>query len=112
MNCEEMVALHIALAVSAICMETKRPEAKDMTAAKAGEYVSELLEHAFSTSGIGFNVRPLAYPKCSKIPILITIRKYGVRLFWFQPDADVGTIVKEIEDTLCDLIERAGNVSA
>ena len=112
MNCEELVAMHLALAVTAIYMEENRPEAKDMTAAKASEYIQELLGHAFSPHGIVFTVRPLAYPKCSKIPIIISLKKYGTRLLWFHPEADAGTIVRDLEETLSDLIERVSKVSA
>lgn len=107
-----MNVFRFAVAVAAVCMEDERPLATAMTRERACEYISGILNMALAHTGIVFHVQPMRYPKCSKIPIIISLEGLGDLLFWFYPHADACTIAEELEGTLHDAVQSAVRVPA
>lgn len=112
MTGEELNVFGIAVAVAAACLEDEKPDAADMTNEDACEYVGHILSLALANTGIGSRVRPLAYPACSKMPLIISLTGLGERLIWFYPDSDPALLASDLNGALCDLIQCASGVPA
>ena len=103
---EEMNVFRFIIAVATACMEDERPRADAFTCERACSYVGGILDIALSRFGIDFSVRPMKYPVCCKIPIIITLDGLGERLFWFHPSSDTGALAAELEGVLHDAVQQ------
>ena len=112
MTSEEINLFRFAIAVAAVCMEDERPPAAEMTQERACEYISGILEMALAHTGVTFKAYPMQYPKCSKIPIIISFDRIGKKLFWFYPDSDISSIAEDLLSVVQDPLQCAMRVTA
>ena len=112
MTYEELHVFKFIVAVATACMEDERPPAFATTPELACRYIRGILDLALSRFGLAYDVRPMAYPVCSKIPIIISLDGIGDRLFWFYPASDNAAIAKELEGALHDAVQCAAPVPA
>ena len=112
MSYEEMNVFRFIVAVATACMEDERPPASTVTPERACRYIRGILDTALSRFGITYEVRPMAYPACSKIPVIISLNGIGERLFWFYPASDHTEIAQDLEGALHDAIQCAAPVPA
>jgi len=85
---------------------------QDMTPTQAAEHIDNVLSLLFSDSGISTHVEPMAYPTCSKIPLIITLNDAEQRLLWFYPQMSVSELAEELAGVLSDVFECSLSVSA
>ena len=112
MKKRENSVFRIIIGVAVACMEDGRPKLEDATPELVCDYVAEVLETAFSGSGIGVHVRPLVYPSSCKFPVIITVEGYGDLLYWYYPGTDAGSVADELAGVLRDVAERAERIPA
>ena len=79
---------------------------------QAAAHISNILQLLFEDSGITTKVEPLAYPACSKIPLIITLNDVEQRLLWFYPQMPTSELAEELAGLLSDVYECALSVSA
>lgn len=72
---------------------------------KAAARIQGVLEIAFSNTGYSFDVQPLTYPVCSKIPLVITVNNVFQRLLWFYPQMAISELAEELSSLMSDIPE-------
>lgn len=77
----------------------------DISPDKAAAHIKDVLQIAFSNTGYTFDVQPLAYPACSKIPLVITVNGDEQRLLWFYPQMPIATLAEELSSLMVDVPE-------
>lgn len=95
-----------AVAVAVACMKDERPKG-DVTPEIAAIYIHNILELIFCFSGVAFTVTPLAYPSCSKIPIIIRLFDSGEALLWYYPQMSSSALSVELESLLGGMLSEA-----
>ena len=85
---------------------------ENATPDQAAAHITNVLQLLFSDSGITVRVEPMAYPVCSKIPLIITLNDAEQRLLWFYPKMTTAELAEELAGLLCDVYECALSVSA
>lgn len=88
-----------AVAVAVACMKEEQPKG-EVEPEAAAEYIREILSLVFSYSGIDFLVSPMRYPRCAKIPIIITLIGFDKVLLWYYPRMSPGQLAMELESVL------------
>lgn len=94
-----------AVAVAVACMEDERPRS-DVTSEMAAIYIHNILELIFCFSGVAFTVTPMAYPSCSKFPIIIRLLDAGEVLLWYYPQMSPGALSVELESLLGGMLSE------
>ena len=85
---------------------------ENTTPNQAAAFIDNVLHLLFGDSGIAVQVEPLAYPACSKIPLIITLNDAEQRLLWFYPQMSTAELSEELAGLLSDVYECALSVSA
>ena len=85
---------------------------EDTTPDQAAAHISSVLQLLFGDSDITMQVEPMAYPICSKIPLIITLNDAEQRLLWFYPKMTTAELAEELAGLLSDVYECTLSVSA
>ena len=109
MKLNELAVFQAATAVATACCADNRPKPEQATPERVAGYVSEVLELVFNYSGIDFIVRPLKYPKASKVPVIIEMFETESCLFWYYPYADDASVAQELSGAMSNaMLELMG----
>ena len=84
MNNDGTNFFNFAIAVAVACNADTRPKGETKPEA-AAQYIQNVLDMAFVNTGLKFRVKPLAYPLCGKIPIVIQVPGRGACLLCITP---------------------------
>lgn len=103
--------LRFGLAVALSCCNPPVIGA-DLDGKKAAAYIEEALRVLFSNTGISVNVAPLSYPRCSKVPLVITLNDTEQRLLWFYPQMSTTDLTEELEGLVSDYVAPLLSVPA
>lgn len=91
--------LRCVIAVAVACAGDKQPKG-DVTPTAAADYIQSILELVFAYSGIEFSVKPMKYPVCSKVPVIISIFGEEQGLLWYYPQMKPAALVAELDGVL------------
>lgn len=106
MNNDGTNFFNFAIAVAVACNADTRPKGETKPEA-AAQYIQNVLDMAFVNTGLKFRVKPLAYPQCGKIPIVIQVPGRGVCLLWYYPYMKTHDLTLELEGVLHTVLTEA-----
>lgn len=87
MKYDELTGFKCAVAVAVACLEDERPKGESIQPEAAAQYVSDVLEVLLSSAPVEATVEPMTYPRCCKIPLIISIDGHDACLYWYYPNA-------------------------
>ena len=106
MNFDELAVFKVAVAVAAACRAEERPKPEEATGERVAQYVKEVLELVFNYSGIDFIVKPMQYPKASKVPVIIDLFAVGECLFWYYPYDNETQVAAELAGAMSTVMSE------
>ena len=107
----DMNYIKFAVAVAANCSKYAAPNVAS-TPDEAAEYIREILDVLYSGTSVTAQVMPLVYPRCSKIPLIISLDGAAQSLLWFYPQMTIPELANELEGLLLMMPEHVLSVSA
>lgn len=100
-----------AIAVAAVSAAEEKPEG-DVAPEIAADYIQSVLNLLFSNMDCTFHVRPMKYPKCGKIPLIIASDGMDESLLWYYPQMSIRQLAIELESVLHNFVSAAHPVPA
>lgn len=106
----ELAVFDSAVKLAAAFRADERPDPDQATPDNVVRYVNRVLDLVLGSMGIDFNVRPMAYPKASKVPVIIELPTAGECLFWYYPFDNDAEVARELagamENVMCGVMGR------
>ena len=112
MKYDELTGFKCAVAVAVACLEDERPKGESIQPEAAAQYVSDVLEVLLSSAPVEATVEPMTYPRCCKIPLIISIDGHDACLYWYYPNATASEVAQELEGALLGLTKMEERVIA
>ena len=94
------VLMKISSAVAVASCAHLRPSSTEDPRVVAS-YMNEIMGVLMANSGIRVSVVPMAYPLCSKIPLIISFEGIGQRLLWYYASLNPD----ELSDALFEMVD-------